>query len=226
MKNILSSALALALSISGLTATAAAQPSAETGSPVVQAPAPAQQPPVYAPQPYPAPYPAPYAAPPYGYPAPGYGYYPAPAPLRGRPARPIVGYRTVQRPTTALWGSGLALFLAGWVFDFAVLTPLANAISIDRPESVEQDSWAWSLVPLVGPWIQLGLEAPHPAIPVTMGLMQLGGVALIIAGLVSQQSVRVPIYQGDPEDPASDQVALSAQPAIGGGTLAVAFTHR
>lgn len=184
--------------------------------PAQAAPAPAQQAhvtpapqPVYVQQPYVAqPYP-PAAAP----------YYP-PAPSRHRQ---IVGYRDVERTNVPVWASGLALFLAGWVLDFAIFTPVANAISTDRPQSVEEDSWAWSLVPIAGPWVQLALEAPHPAIPITMGLLQVAGVSMLIAGLVTSQSVRVPVYAGDPEDPSMRRLDVSAAPTLGGASLLLTY---
>ncbi len=222
------SALALALTVSSFAPAVRAQ-EAPHAPPPAQPYAPA--PPPYAAPPYGAPaYGAPaYGAPghgyapAYGYPAPAYGYYPTMPVRRGRA---VVGHRDVERPNTALWGTGLALFLAGWVLDFAAFTPLANAISDDRPPEVEEDSWAWSLLPLVGPWIQLGLEAPHPAIPITLGLLQLAGAGMIIAGLVTRQTIRVPIYEGDPEAPGSARVDLGVAPSLGGGVLTVALAHR
>jgi hypothetical protein len=206
-------ALAIPPSASAQDQNAVPAPPAEQAPPVVTNQAP--------PQTYPQ---AVYTAPPYaGYPQP---YYVA-QPYMGRAGRPpIVGYRTEQRPTTALWAAGLAAFLAGWVLDFAVLTPIANAVSNDRSEAVEQDAWAWSLVPIVGPWIQLGLGAPHPAIPITTGILQLAGVGMFIAGMLWQQEVRVPIYQGDPDDPNMRRVDVSLRPELGGGTLALAYRHR
>ncbi len=233
-----------------------APPSAQTGSPVVQAPAgaaPRAQPGTVQP---PAPPPGssaatsgPPASPPaaqpgvygngnttaqpgvYGnrqptYPVYGAGgvYYPPPT-RRGRVQRPIVGYRSVERADPRLWGSGLAMFLAGWVLDFAAITPIANAISDDRDPGVEQDSWAWSLLPIVGPIVQLGLQAPHPAIPITLELLQLTGAGLLIAGLVTNQTIRVPIYAGDPEDPNMSRIELSARPVAGGATVGVVYRH-
>lgn len=225
--------LALALAATSLASAASAQdaPPPQAPPPPTYAPAPAPTygapaygQPTYGQPPYGQPAPAyGYPAPAYGYPAPGYGYYPT-APVRR--GRVVVGHRNVERPNPALWGTGLALLLAGWVLDFAVLTPLANAISDDRPPEVEEDSWAWSLLPLVGPWIQLGLEAPHPAIPITLGLMQLAGAGMIIAGLVSHQSIRVPIYEGDPDAPGSARVDLGVAPSPGGGVLTLALAHR
>lgn len=212
-----SASLALVITASSAIASAQTGPAAATGSPFPQEQPPAAQQPAYPQQ-------STYAQPqyaPYAYPSP---YYP-PATRGRRVPRPIVGYRSVTRPDPRLWGAGLAMFLAGWVVDFAVLTPIANAISTDRDGASEQDSWAWSLVPIVGPFVQLGIQAPHPAIPITMELLQLGGAALIIAGLVSNQTIRVPILQGDPEDPNVPRLDVAAQPMLGGGTIGLVYTH-
>ncbi len=145
-------------------------------------------------------------------------YVPSYVPQR---ERPIVGYRTQTRANPALWGTGLALFLAGYVLDFAVLTPLANAISNDRDGADEEDAWAWSLLPIAGPIIQLGIGAPHPAIPIATGLMQLGGMVLFIWGLTDEQTLRVPVRAGDPEDPNLPTLGFDARPLPGGGELRV-----
>ena len=137
----------------------------------------------------------------------------------------MVGYRSETRSPPAIWGTGLGLFLAGYVLDFAILTPIANAISIDRPGASEQDSWAWSLIPIAGPIIQLAIEAPHPAIPIITGLMQIGGLVTFIAGLTMQETRRLPIYQGDPEDPSMLRVELDAGPVPGGGQALLTVRH-
>lgn len=139
--------------------------------------------------------------------------------------RPIVGYRTETRSQPALWGTGLGLFLAGYVLDFAILTPIANAISNDRDGADEEDAWAWSLLPLAGPVIQLGIGAPHPAIPIATGLMQIAGAVLFIVGLTDQQTVRVPVRAGDPDDPSIPTLGFDATPLPGGGQVSVSLAH-
>lgn len=155
--------------------------------------------------------------------APVYQYAYAP-PTRGA-RRPIVGYRTETRNPPALWGAGLGIFLAGWVLDFAVLTPLANLLSEDRSGANEQDAWAWSLIPIAGPLIQLGIGAPHPAVPILTGLLQLGGLVTFIVGLTSTETHRAAIYQGDPEDPAMLRVELDASPVESGAMIGVTIRH-
>ena len=142
---------------------------------------------------------------------------------RGR--RNIIGYRDVQQNPPELWGTGLGLFLAGYVLDFAILTPIANAISVDRTGADEQDAWAWSLLPIAGPIVQLAIEAPHPAIPIATGLMQIGGLVLFILGLTETQEAQVPIFEGSPDDPNMLRVGADLAPVDGGGVLNVTLTH-
>ncbi|MBX3272088.1 MAG: hypothetical protein KF729_17615 [Sandaracinaceae bacterium] len=188
-------------------------PPPAAAAPVVSAPPPAASvSPAPAPQPV---YAAPYA--PLYAPAPA---YPAPT---GR-HRPIVAYRNETRAPPALWGTGIGLFLAGYVLNLAI-TPLANGISDDRDPAIEQDAWAWSLLPVVGPIVQLGLGAPHPAIPITTGLLQLVGAVLFAVGLTETESVRVPVRAGDPEDPNVPTLGFDVDPLPGGGQVRVSLQH-
>jgi hypothetical protein len=186
----------------------------------VAAPAAAQAPaPTPAPTPMSAPTTAPtiYSAPSY---APSYAYAP-----RGRPERVQTGVRTERQTDRGLWGGGIGLFLAGWVLDFAVLTPLANAMSTDRTDAAEQDAWAWSLLPIAGPVIQLGVGAPHPAIPITTGLMQIGGLVMFILGMTTFHDTEVPVYAfGDPHDPRTARLSMDVSP-MGDGAYATLTLH-
>jgi hypothetical protein len=137
----------------------------------------------------------------------------------------IVGYRSETRHPPVIWGRGLGLFLAGWVLDFAILTPIANAISNDRSPADEQDAWAWSLVPVVGPLVQLGIQAPHPAVPILTGLLQIGGLVAFVVGLTTEETHRVPIYQGDPEDPHMLQVELDGGAVPGGAQVSLTLRY-
>jgi hypothetical protein len=134
------------------------------------------------------------------------------------------GTRTEMQPDRGLWGAGVGLFVAGYVLELA-LTPIANAISHDRPEAVEQDAWAWSLLPIVGPVIQLGIGAPHPAIPITTDLLQISGLVLFIMGMTSQHEVQVPVYAlGDPSDPTTPRLAFDLTPTSGGAHATATLT--
>ncbi len=205
-------ALALALTIPSFALAQDAPPSSATGSPVAQ-PAP---PPPPQPQPQPQPYyyglqpqPQPYYYGPQPQPQPY--YYPPP---RGRYRPRIVGYRNEDRAVKALWVPGLVGFCVGYLLD-VIATPIANSVSLDRSDAVEEDAWAWSLLPVVGPIVQLAIGAPHPAIPITSGLLQIAGLSLFIAGLSSSESVRVPIYEGE-EGARAD---LGLAPLPGGGRV-------
>lgn len=171
-------------------------------------------PPRYAPAPQPQPYPYPQAQP-YTYPQPQPYFAPQ------RRARRVVGYRTEERAVRGLWVPGVVTFCAGYLLNL-IATPVANGLSTDRPESVEEDAWAWSVLPIAGPIVQLVIEAPHPAIPIGSGLLQIGGLALFIAGLTSREQVRLPIREGDPEDPS---LSVSAAPLPGGGLVSLTLTH-
>ncbi|MFK7985318.1 MAG: hypothetical protein AB8I08_04735 [Sandaracinaceae bacterium] len=143
---------------------------------------------------------------------------------RGR-QRVVIGYRDIRRSPPEIWGTGLGLFLAGYVLDFAVLTPIANAISNDRDGGDEEDAWAWALIPVAGPIIQLGVGAPHPAIPIATGLMQIGGLVTFILGVLDEQTTSIPIYQGSEHDPSMLRIGLDAAQLDGGAALRVTLTH-
>jgi hypothetical protein len=57
------------------------------------------------------------------------------------------------------------------------------------------------------------------------GLFQVGGVVLLAAGLASSEDVRVPIYEGDPDDPTATRVELGVAPSAGGGQIGLTITH-
>lgn len=210
-------ALTLAASMAATPLVAQAQqdapPSAATDSPTQPAPAP--QP--YQVQPQPQPQPQPYY----------YQPQPQPQPYYYRPMRrrrpQIVGYRTEEREVRSLWIPGLITLGVGYLLD-VIGTPVANSISNDRPESDEEDAMAWALIPIAGPIIQLGIGAPHPALPITSGLLQLGGLTMFIAGLTMREEARVPIYEGDADDP-TRRVDVQAVPLPGGGQVNVTLTH-
>lgn len=159
--------------------------------------------------------------PPTGYPVAGvpgvhYGYQ-TPVP------QPQYHFEDQERATKGLYVPGIILFGIGWVGNFAIATPAANMASDDRPDAAEEDAWAWSVVPIVGPIAQLAIGAPHPAIAITMGLMQIGGLALFIAGLVSKETVQVRV--AGPPDGNGTTVDLDVVPMEGGGALQLTVGH-
>ena len=157
---------------------------------------------------------------------PAHAYQPSYAPVYGSTGRnrPIVAYRNETRAPPSIWGTGLGLFIAGYVLNLAI-TPLANAISDERSPADEQDAWAWSLLPVVGPMVQLGVGAPHPAVPITTGLLQLVGVVLFTWGLTESESVRVPVRLGDPQDPNVPTLGFDVDSLPGGAQIRVSLQH-
>jgi hypothetical protein len=154
----------------------------------------------------------------------GTQYYAAPQVVGvGRRERLVIGTRHEMQEDRGLWGAGLGLFLAGWGLDIA-LTAVANAISTDRTDAAEQDAQAWSLLPIVGPLVQLGIEAPHPAIPILTELMQIGGLVCFIMGMTSTHDAEVPIYAfGDPHDARTARIGMSMTPTAGGASVALSL---
>lgn len=135
---------------------------------------------------------------------------------RGREPRTVVGTRHEMQNDRGLWGLGLGLVLGGWALDI-VLTAVGNAISHDRSDADEQDAQAWSILPFAGPIIQLGVGAPHPAIPITTGLLQISGLVCFVLGMTSQHDTEIPIYAfGDPSDARTARIGLSIEPTNGG----------
>ncbi len=137
-------------------------------------------------------------------------------PMHDRRGRTLVGTRREVQSDRGLWGLGLGLFLAGWALDIAG-TAIFNAVSHDRDGSLEEDAMAWSILPIVGPFVQLGLQAPHPALPITSGLLQISGLVLFIVGMTSQHEAEIPIYAwGDPADAGTARLGLDLAPTPGG----------
>lgn len=137
-------------------------------------------------------------------------------PPRDRHGRTLTGTRHELQNDRGMWGAGLGLFLAGWVLDVAG-TAIFNAVSLDRADAQEQDAMAWSILPLVGPVIQLGIGAPHPALPITSGLLQITGCVLFILGMTTQRDVEIPIYAwGDPHGARTASLGLDIAPTDGG----------
>lgn len=161
----------------------------------------------------PAPSSSAYAAPTYGAPSYGATVYTG----RGRVPRTVIGTRHETQNDRGLWGGGIGLFVAGWVVDIG-LTALGNAISTDRTDANEQDALAWSLLPFVGPLVQLGIQAPHPAIPILAEVMQIGGLVMFVLGMTSTHDAEVPVYAfGDPHDARTARLGMTLAPTAGGG---------
>lgn len=193
-------ASALTLSLSGL--AAAQQPGAyvppppPAGYPVqpVAPPAPVYQPaPTY--QPAPA-YPPP--APVYQ-PQPVYPAYPQPVVVVPGRQRSLVRYDT--RPRTGLIIGGSVLLGVTWlssVLAAGIVGAINDACTIDNGSSCLTSAWPLYL-PVVGPFIQLGYVqgqglATARTFLVIDGLLQAGGLAMILAGALTRR--QVPVYAG------------------------------
>ncbi|MBZ0118879.1 MAG: hypothetical protein K8H88_17910 [Sandaracinaceae bacterium] len=97
-----------------------------------------------------------------------------------------------------LWMTGLAVFPASYVLTFAIASV-----------STTPDYWAYSYVPLAGPWVMLGLARndEERAGAVLGGATQALGILLFVLGVTLRQPVR------------EAAVALAATPLPGGGRL-------
>lgn len=137
-------------------------------------------------------------------------------PPTDRRGRVLMGTRHEMQSDRGLWGAGLGLFLGGWALDI-VGTAIFNAVSNDRDGAAEEDAMAWSIVPFVGPIVQLALEAPHPALPLTSALMQIGGLVMFCLGITSQHDVEIPIYGYADAGTPSMTLGLDLRPTDGGG---------
>ncbi len=141
-------------------------------------------------------------------------------PRTDRHGRVLAGTRHETQSDRGLWGAGLGLFIGGWVLDI-VGTAIFNAVSDDRDGALEEDAMAWSIVPFVGPIVQLALQAPHPALPLTSGLMQIGGLVLFCLGITSQHDVEIPIYGYADAGSPSMTLGFDARPMGDGGYASV-----
>lgn len=128
---------------------------------------------------------------PVGQPAPVYGAPPPVGPAYGQaPAPAAPATRTEQGHITGLIVAGAVVLGAGWLTN--IIVSLGAGASIIDPS----EDWApfrfTGLVPVLGPWIQLGIK-PGNAIGrrniwgeylVIDGVFQLAGLAMLIAGIV------------------------------------------
>ncbi|MDI1442792.1 hypothetical protein [Polyangium sp. 6x1] len=146
--------------------------------------------------PYPYPYPYPYGQPGYPYPPPppGYGY--PPAGVETQELKPVMpykggvvppGYVLEERVRKGLVIAGSVLFGTFYLFTAA---GAAAAESNSAP-------WGALYVPVIGPFIVAGAgnfrgdaEVVRPLF-VLDGIIQAGGAAMLIAGIVAKQKVLV-----------------------------------
>ena len=203
-------AVSLGLVLLTATATSAAQtkkapppppPTAATPPPPPPPPADATTPPPGTPPPGaqpgqpPYPYPYPYGQPPpgYPYPPPGYGYPPGEAPPEMKPVMPYKGgvippgYVLEERMRKGLVIAGSIVFGTFYLFTVAGATAAESS----------QAPWGALYVPVLGPFIVAAAgdfrgdsQIVRPLF-VLDGIIQAGGAAMLIAGIVAKQKVLV-----------------------------------
>ena len=172
--------LTAVIALAMLTTTAAG---AEAQEVTVQAQTP--PPPQYQPQPQP------YYAPQPVYQQPVYAQ-----PVYAQPVRQGTS-RTVTRPNVGLIVSGAVLLGGGWVANIITGLPAGD----DPFSSGSEPEWdtfrGVSLVPVAGPWIQLGVKpttfsqdywAPWLIID---GLMQVAGITMLVIGIATPRTETV-----------------------------------
>lgn len=136
--------------------------------------------------------------------------------------------RTTERPPVSVIVTGAVMFGVSWLVHGIVVSPFAGCrygITVG-PESgstgcaPEWGDFRWmGFLPLVGPWVQIGLEpsdaganawAPYLVID---GLLQLTGMGILVFGLATHETITRPARPGE--------VTVSAGP--GGLQLRGAF---
>ena len=136
---------------------------------------------------------------------------------------PIPTSPTVVRsaPTMGLLIPGVVLFGLGWLPNVLSVAPEIAALDGVR---VHPD-WAYvGMIPLIGPFIQLGFEDGYPLWSVISGAAQVAGLTLFILGLVIRDEWEEPAFVFDSHDPRSPRLSFSVEGAPGGaiGTLRLA----
>lgn len=168
----------------------------------------------------------------YGQPPPGYGQpQPYAQPAYGQPyAQPTYRYaptyqprprqvRYVERETSVkgLWIPGIIVFGVS----YALTATLGGTMSWDA------DYAAFSLIPLVGPWLMLSAAGNDDEIAGALvgGIAQLAGAGMFILGLALRQTVRVAQYSLDERDERAPRLALDVLPAPAGGMVGLTLSH-
>lgn len=157
-------------------------------------------------------------------PPPGYGQ---PQPYVAQPYAYVPTYqppprqvRYVERETTikGLWIPGIIIFGVSYGLT-AAFGQLGS----------EADYRTWTAIPLIGPWVALGVCQSCDEDMVTGalvgGIAQAAGLTMFILGLSLRRTVRVATYALDEDDARSPQLAFDALPAPGGGQLGLTLTH-
>lgn len=144
-----------------------------------------------------------YVQPAGGYVQQGYGQ-----PAYGAPQQAVEVQSTRLR--WGLIGPGIALLAGGWVVNWIVGTVGLIDMGFSTVYTGEQAEalFAWSFVPLVGPWVDAGFWAGdseregYVGIHVAMGILQLGGFVMCILGTVFPEEVTEMQYVFGEDGPA------------------------
>ena len=179
-----------------------APPTYQTGTPQSY-PGQPPQPPAYPQQPdSPQPNsPQPYPPPPY----PGHPYPPPPDPpqpynppaAQGYSPAPQGTLRYVNRRQTGLIVGGAVTLGGAWLVSVGIATLAASQTTGYSTSLDFSETWPL-LLPIVGPWIQMKFTGSGPYTDITNtflvldGVVQAGGLAMLIAGVATHQ--RVAIY--------------------------------
>jgi hypothetical protein len=103
--------------------------------------------------------------------------------------------QTVERRKTWLWATGLAIVGAGWLGTGVVTSILCRDTD---PAPCQPHVIPTSWLPIVGPWIILPTAngPAQRAILTAVGVLEIGGLAMLILGLVLKERVDVPVAGG------------------------------
>ena len=106
------------------------------------------------------------------------------------PAAPPAGpeVRTEKKPITGLIIAGSVVFGVGWLVGGAI------TVGIDAADGSVSEASAFTFIPLAGPWIVLGTESPSTGQAsglVAQGVLQIGGLAMLIVGATVRKDVEV-----------------------------------
>lgn len=174
-------------------------------------------------------YPAqPYGTPSYGYaqpqPAPAYGAAPSPYVSGGMGAAPQpVRYIHRSESIPGLLIPGILGVALGWLGG-AIL-----ATSIDqncRGAGCPNTDWtAWQWLPIVGPWLSLGLSNGRDYAPMSYvtGALQDVGLILLILGVVIRDEWDEPVYAFG-SSPTAPRLYLAGSPTMTGASMSATLT--
>lgn len=140
-------------------------------------------------------------------------YYYGPQP---RPPPPVSTHtETRQRIIWPLLAPGIGALAGGWVGYWLAYTLGALICVTGSCSSDFTEQWGYSLIPLAGPWLNIGLANAEPIWPTVMGILQSAGLVLMIVGLTVREEVEVEV----PDQPRPTmRVELGATP-MGGPML-------